>query len=98
MINDIKLLASKSRLFVDSSQLDGHEDSQKRKFRRKRRRDVLKMGQGGTLDPLADGVLGRTFMCGVWHLTNSCAVVGVGSGTKRLGDFLDCVKVLSRRR
>ncbi|PWN45939.1 pseudouridine synthase [Ceraceosorus guamensis] len=35
-----------------------------------------KIGQGGTLDPLADGVL----------------VVGVGRGTKQLQRFLDCTK------
>ena len=35
------------------------------------------MGQGGTLDPLADGVL----------------VIGVGSATKQLSRFLECTKV-----
>ncbi|OLN82132.1 putative tRNA pseudouridine synthase 4 [Colletotrichum chlorophyti] len=47
----------------------------------KRRRAVkkdsrVKMGHGGTLDPLATGVL----------------ILGVGSGTKSLGSFLDCTK------
>ncbi|CED82107.1 Pseudouridine synthase [Phaffia rhodozyma] len=36
----------------------------------------VKMGQGGTLDPLADGVL----------------VVATGRGTKQLARFLDCTK------
>ncbi|KAK2048957.1 pseudouridine synthase [Colletotrichum somersetense] len=36
----------------------------------------VKMGHGGTLDPLATGVL----------------ILGVGSGTKSLGSFLDCTK------
>lgn len=34
------------------------------------------MGHGGTLDPMATGVL----------------ILGVGNGTKRLGDFLECTK------
>ncbi|KAG9686640.1 pseudouridine synthase, partial [Aureobasidium melanogenum] len=45
---------------------------------RKNRQPVqVKLGHGGTLDPLATGVL----------------VVGVGSGTKKLQGFLDCTKV-----
>lgn len=39
----------------------------------------MKMGQGGTLDPLADGVL----------------VIGIGQGTKKLDQFLGCIKVIS---
>jgi tRNA pseudouridine55 synthase len=37
----------------------------------------LKIGHGGTLDPFAHGVL----------------VVGIGTGTKQLGNFLSCSKV-----
>ena len=36
----------------------------------------MKIGHGGTLDPMATGVL----------------VLGIGSGTKLLGNFLDCTK------
>ena len=36
----------------------------------------FKMGHGGTLDPLATGIL----------------IVGIGRGTKHLGDFLNCTK------
>lgn len=45
---------------------------------RKRRKKTLevKLGHGGTLDPMATGVL----------------IVGVGKGTKSLQDFLDCTK------
>ncbi|KAF9520616.1 hypothetical protein BS47DRAFT_1370413 [Hydnum rufescens UP504] len=43
---------------------------------RKRRKDAVKIGQGGTLDPLADGVL----------------VIGVNKGTKSLANFLNCTK------
>lgn len=34
------------------------------------------MGHGGTLDPMATGVL----------------IVGIGRGTKHLGDMLGCIK------
>lgn len=50
------------------------------KFQKKRRRHAkrceVKLGHGGTLDPLATGVL----------------VAGVGKGTKSLQDFLTCTK------
>ncbi|GFF47612.1 probable tRNA pseudouridine synthase 4 [Aspergillus udagawae] len=51
------------------------ESSYQRNRRRSRRLDV-KIGHGGTLDPLATGVL----------------VTGVGKGTKNLNDFLGCTK------
>ena len=73
VVNDIKKLIGSSRLFVDAERLG--KGPHKRKG--KRAREAVKIGQGGTLDPLADGVL----------------VVGVGKGTKRLNEFLDCVKV-----
>ncbi|KAI9571348.1 pseudouridine synthase [Boletus coccyginus] len=72
VLEDIKKLVGNSRLFVDARKLENRTG----KDGRKRRKDTVKIGQGGTLDPLADGVL----------------VVGVGKGTKRLSDFLDCVK------
>ncbi|KAF6817285.1 TruB family pseudouridylate synthase containing protein [Colletotrichum sojae] len=53
------------------------EPKQEWKRRRAAKRDTrVKMGHGGTLDPLATGVL----------------ILGVGSGTKSLGAFLDCTK------
>ncbi|KAL4785585.1 pseudouridine synthase [Aspergillus varians] len=51
------------------------ESNFQRKRRRTQRLDV-KIGHGGTLDPLATGVL----------------VTGVGKGTKFLNDFLGCTK------
>ncbi|KAE8148951.1 pseudouridine synthase [Aspergillus avenaceus] len=51
------------------------ESRNQRKRRRTQRLDV-KIGHGGTLDPLATGVL----------------VTGVGKGTKQLNDFLGCTK------
>lgn len=45
--------------------------------RRKDKRIQVKIGHGGTLDPLATGVL----------------IAGIGKGTKSLQDFLTCTKV-----
>lgn len=50
--------------------------SNKKWHRKLKRASRLKMGHGGTLDPLATGVL----------------ILGIGSGTKCLSQFLDCVK------
>lgn len=44
--------------------------------KRKKKRVEVKLGHGGTLDPMATGVL----------------IVGVGSGTKSLQGFLNCTK------
>ncbi|TPX13460.1 uncharacterized protein E0L32_006190 [Thyridium curvatum] len=53
------------------------ESNQNRKRRGKAKRDVrVKMGHGGTLDPLATGVL----------------ILGVGRGTKALPEFINCTK------
>ncbi|KAI0797958.1 pseudouridine synthase [Abortiporus biennis] len=79
VVNDIKKLVVNSRLFVEESKLQAAQDNQgkgKRKKHGKYGREAVKIGQGGTLDPLADGVL----------------VVGIGKGTKKLTEFLDCVK------
>ncbi|OCH92211.1 pseudouridylate synthase 4 [Obba rivulosa] len=79
LINDIKVLVGKSRLFVEAEKLKQQENSKNSKKRGKRKDKFagpVKIGQGGTLDPLADGVL----------------VVGIGKGTKKLQEFLDCVK------
>lgn len=74
VVNDIKALVTNSRLFVEESKLKSIDKRKRKKGRFSR--DTVKIGQGGTLDPLADGVL----------------VVGIGKGTKRLSEFLDCVK------
>lgn len=52
------------------------EESRRHGNRRKDRRVQVKIGHGGTLDPMATGVL----------------IMGIGSGTKRLQDFLECTK------
>lgn len=54
VLEDIKQLVCNSRLFVDARKLENRP----RKDNKRRKRDVVKIGQGGTLDPLADGVLG----------------------------------------
>ncbi|KAI5924369.1 pseudouridine synthase [Camillea tinctor] len=51
-------------------------ESNTKKKRRKFNSNNIKMGHGGTLDPLATGVL----------------ILGVGKGTKSLQSFLDCTK------
>ncbi|KAF4603854.1 hypothetical protein EYR40_001027 [Pleurotus pulmonarius] len=73
VIDDIKELIARSRLFVNAEKL---KSVGKMKKIGKRSKGIVKIGQGGTLDPLADGVL----------------VVGIGRGTKKLSDFLDCTK------
>ncbi|KAJ7111536.1 pseudouridine synthase [Mycena crocata] len=72
IINDVKLLCARSKLFVDAEKL---EKSKGKKISLRGKNDI-KIGQGGTLDPLADGVL----------------VVGVGKATKKLSQFLECTK------
>jgi tRNA pseudouridine55 synthase len=52
------------------------ENQQRRKRRKLADSNIFKMGHGGTLDPLATGVL----------------IVGIGRGTKHLNNFLDCTK------
>ncbi|KAF5381082.1 hypothetical protein D9615_004017 [Tricholomella constricta] len=74
VINDVKFLIAQSRIFVEAEKLEKMKG--KKVKRGKHARDGVKIGQGGTLDPLADGVL----------------VVGVGRGTKKLSEFLDCTK------
>ncbi|KAI1812879.1 pseudouridine synthase [Poronia punctata] len=57
--------------------LRSQESNNKKKRRGYGKRDLrVKMGHGGTLDPLATGVL----------------ILGVGKGTKSLQSFLDCTK------
>ena len=59
LVNDVKKLVANSPLFVEPSKLS--EKLSKRGKKGKFGRDSVKIGQGGTLDPLADGVLGDYF-------------------------------------
>lgn len=85
LLDELKPLFATSPLFADADgKRPNDNNSRKRgKFGGKGRgkwaggvAGAPKIGQGGTLDPLADGVL----------------VVGVGSGTKQLQKYLDCTK------
>ena len=59
IVNDIQRLVARSKLFVDAEKLEKTKGTTADHGRReKRARAAIKIGQGGTLDPLADGVLG----------------------------------------
>jgi hypothetical protein len=53
VVDQLKKLVCNSRLFVDEDKLA------KTTVKKRSRRDNVKVGQGGTLDPLAEGVLGE---------------------------------------
>ncbi|KAI7503601.1 pseudouridine synthase [Hortaea werneckii] len=55
---------------------ESHNQKQKRRSWKQRQPIQVKIGHGGTLDPLATGVL----------------ILGIGAGTKRLNEFLECTK------
>ena len=55
VVNQLKKLINNSRLFVDNGKIE------KTAGKKRSRKDKVKIGQGGTLDPLADGVLGQCF-------------------------------------
>ncbi|GAA6021875.1 hypothetical protein JCM10207_004527 [Rhodosporidiobolus poonsookiae] len=81
LLNQLQPLFSSSQLFKDPNKdtqdLAGRGGKGGRGGKRRRGgADKVKMGQGGTLDPLADGVL----------------VVGTNVATKHLSRFLDCTK------
>ncbi|PYH44579.1 pseudouridine synthase PUS4 [Aspergillus saccharolyticus JOP 1030-1] len=68
-----------SKLFapwLESERARRDRENQYQRRRRRQQRLELKIGHGGTLDPLATGVL----------------VAGVGKGTKFLNNFLGCTK------
>ena len=65
------LKEEKARLDADS-----HNQRKKRRSWKLKQPIQVKMGHGGTLDPMATGVL----------------ILGVGSGTKSLSGFLECTK------
>jgi tRNA pseudouridine55 synthase len=104
ILDRLKPLFSKSRLLVDLEEYE-KEMAEMEKLKGKRRPkkgrfsrpgDRPKLGQGGTLDPLADGVLGElnSRSC-VGQSIEVLKVLGVNRGTKVLGQFLECSKVSS---
>ena len=63
VVEKVQQLLARSRLFVPADVLAKNNGKPPKG---KRARQVLKIGQGGTLDPLADGVLGvlsSGYMC-----------------------------------
>jgi tRNA pseudouridine55 synthase len=60
IVNDLQQLIVRSRLFVSVEKLEKIKDKKIDRRRGKLGREAVKVGQGGTLDPLADGVLGTT--------------------------------------
>ncbi|KAL2075269.1 hypothetical protein VTL71DRAFT_212 [Oculimacula yallundae] len=80
VVRDLQRHFNPSELFAPwleaEKALRDRESHNQRKRRREKRIEV-KIGHGGTLDPLATGVL----------------IAGVGKGTKSLQDFLLCTKV-----
>ncbi|KAL9035878.1 MAG: hypothetical protein Q9180_004614 [Flavoplaca navasiana] len=79
VLRDIQQSFNRSTLFAPWLEAEKARRVQESKSQRQRRRDKriqVKLGHGGTLDPMATGVL----------------IVGVGKGTKRLQDFLTCTK------
>ncbi|GAP90532.2 putative family pseudouridylate synthase [Rosellinia necatrix] len=81
VIRDCQHHFNPSALFkplIDQETANRSQESNNKKKRRKfGKNDIrVKMGHGGTLDPLATGVL----------------ILGVGKGTKSLQSFLDCTK------
>ena len=63
-------------LLQDTRRKQDEQDRHQRKRRKTSDGNVFKMGHGGTLDPMATGVL----------------IVGIGRGTKHLNEFLGCTK------
>jgi hypothetical protein len=69
VINDVKQLVVNSRLFVEPEKLAKNKGNQL--LKRRRMREAVKIGQGGTLDPLADGVLGKNDQSNIYVTTPS---------------------------
>lgn len=68
LLDRLKPLFRESSLFVpDDAQRQAYIEARKRgkvqRGKNKKFKDPVKMGQGGTLDPLADGVLGLFSLC-----------------------------------
>ncbi|KAK5560581.1 pseudouridine synthase pus4 [Exophiala xenobiotica] len=80
VLRDLQHHFAESKTFaplLQRTRRDEEEQEQRQPKRRRRDNDqFFKMGHGGTLDPLATGVL----------------IVGIGRGTKHLMDFLSCKK------
>ncbi|KUI71378.1 hypothetical protein VM1G_07379 [Cytospora mali] len=81
VIRDCKTYFNPSKTFEPMLESEKAARAKESQFQQKRRRRVkqaveVKMGHGGTLDPMATGVL----------------ILGCGKGTKALSSFLGCTK------
>ena len=59
IINDVKNLINTSSLFVEREKLASHKEGKSERPKRRKwksNKDMAKIGQGGTLDPLAGGL------------------------------------------
>lgn len=62
IINDVKKLVNTTPLFVEQEKLAAYKEGNNEKSKRRKwksNRDMVKIGQGGTLDPLAGGFAKR---------------------------------------
>ena len=78
-MRDVQAAFTRSKLFASSLTAEKANRDRLSAFQKRRRKDKslkVKVGHGGTLDPLATGVL----------------IIGVGAGTKSLQRFLGCTK------
>ena len=67
IINNVKDLINTSSLFVEQAKLAGHKEGNNEKPKRRKgksNKDMAKIGQGGTLDPLA----GESTKSHLWFL------------------------------
>lgn len=83
MIREVQTHFNPSTLFKPwfdreraKKEAESHNQRNKRNRFRSQQKQQVKIGHGGTLDPLATGVL----------------ILGIGNGTKRLSEFLECTK------
>jgi tRNA pseudouridine55 synthase len=81
VLRDLQTHFNPSELFApwieaETAARDRESHNQRQKRRKSNKKVQVKIGHGGTLDPLATGVL----------------IAGIGKGTKALGNFLDCTK------
>ena len=80
IVGNLKHAFNRSTLFAPLLEAQQHNNDRNGSSGRRRnknaKRPQVKIGHGGTLDPLATGVL----------------IIGVGKGTKRLQDYLSCTK------
>ncbi|WVQ78734.1 tRNA pseudouridine(55) synthase [Cryptococcus sp. DSM 104549] len=78
--SSMRVIDAITPLIIDSKLFDDPVKRGQQQSQNKRKRNMtqhgVKIGQGGTLDPLADGVL----------------VLGINRGTKHLAQFLECSK------